>query len=430
MTQREVWITGVGVISSLGLTAEETWKGLCAGQSGAVKAEQDAAKAVSCSAVAPVTGFKARKYIDRKSLKLMTAPVRYGVAAAGLALEHAGLVAENADPERFGVFVGAGQAFADRVELEYALDHCLTGTNQIDMVRYGEEGLGMIHPLWLLRGLSNNVLGFVSLKFNAQGINNNYANSGVSATQAIIMGAAAIAAGRADLVLAGGYDSALIDENLVGYGRLGMLSNFAGDPSAAHRPFDRDRSGFVPSEGAGFLLLEAAETARKRGARPLARVMGGAVTCDAFGMAEPDPSGQHLRRAVERALRFSHLEADQIDGIFAHGAASPSFDPLEAVVYRELFANRPDLPVVADKASLGHTVAASGALSTSMAALALHHQALAPIVNLEHIDPSCEGLAYVRGEAQNRALSHVLVSSAGVGGQAAALVLSRVETSA
>ena len=184
--RREVWATGVGLVTSLGVGVEATWSALLEGRSGLRSSEgHDEATFVGCPAVAKLEKFRGNRYLkNRKSIKLMTRPVQLGMAAAKLAFDHAGLDEDALDPERFGVFVGAGQAFADRRELEAALDRSRV-EGDFDIVKFGADGINMIHPLWLLRGLSNNVLGFVSLEYNAQGINNNYCNSGVSGIQAI-----------------------------------------------------------------------------------------------------------------------------------------------------------------------------------------------------------------------------------------------------
>jgi 3-oxoacyl-[acyl-carrier-protein] synthase II len=421
---REVWITGVGILSSVGIGLDATWDSLLAGRTGAGPIDDESAEAVGCGVAARIVGFKARKHIEnRKSLKLMTRPVSLGVAAAGMAYSDAGMSPETVDPERLGIFVGAGQAFADRNELQYALDHCRDG-DDVDIVKFGAEGLPMIHPLWLLRGLSNNVLGFVSLEYQAQGINNNYANSGISGTQAILAGLDAIREGFADAAFAGGYDTQLSPECIVGYGRLGLLATGVTE----HKPFDKERSGMVPSEGAGFLMLEAADHARARGAKPIARLSGGGVASDAFGVADPDPKGTKLKLAVKWALDSAELAATDLDAIFAHGAASERFDHVEAGVYRGLLGDRAqEVPITADKASVGHTAAAGGAITAGIAARALREQTVPAIATLTDIDPDCDGLRFVVGEPQSGDYEHVLVASAGLGGQAAALVVSRVE---
>lgn len=421
---REVWITGVGALTSVGIGIDATWASLLAGRTGVGPLEDESAHAVGCRVAARVQGFRANRFIEnRKSLKLMTRPVSLGVAAARLAYEEAGLSPAVMDPERLGIFVGAGQAFADRKELQYALDHCRDG-DDVDMVKFGAEGLGMIHPLWLLRGLSNNVLGFVSLEYEAQGINNNYANSGTSGTEAIIAAADAIREGLADAAFAGGYDTQLGAECLVGYGRLGLLAQ----GETEHRPFDRARSGMVPSEGAAFLMLEAADHAKARGARPVARVLGGGSASDAFGIADPDPEGTKLTLAAEWALRTAGLDVGDIDAIFAHGAASRRFDHVEAAVYRRLLGARAqDVPVTADKAAIGHTIAAGGAIGAGVAAVAMREQVIPHIATLRDVGPECAGLQYVVGEPMAGEYRHALVASAGLGGQAAALVVSRVE---
>ncbi len=428
MVRREVWVTGVGMISSLGIGMDEVWGALAAGRTGCAPLGGEAALAVGCVAGAPVKGFRSARMIpNRKSLKLMTRPVQFGVAAAALAFEDAGLEVGAVDPERLGVFVGAGQAFADRDELQFALDKSRGQDGQIDMARFGAEGMPLIHPLWLLRGLSNNVLGFVSLEYNAQGINNNYANSGVSSIQAIASAADAIAEGRADLSFAGGYDAATMDEFIIGHGRLGLLASGPGDPALAHRPFDRARSGLVPGEGGCFLILEAAEHATARGKRGIARISGGGITSDAFAVADANPDGTKQRRAASEAMRQAKIEPGDVGAIFAHGTATQGYDPVEIGAYRALFGARlGQIPLTADKAGLGHTMSACGAMSAAVAARAVDVQRVPPIASLQEVAPECEGPDFVAGSDRAATFEHALVSSAGLGGQAAALIVSRV----
>lgn len=427
MAQREVWITGLGAMTSLGLSAKDSWDGWLAGRTGSAPLEGDPARAAGCGAAAQVQGFKEAKFIkNKKSLKIMTRPVCLGVAAASQAMDAAGLVLGQYDPERIGLFVGAGQAFAEHQEIQPALLHSRDGA-EVDLVRFGSEGVPMIHPLWLLRGLSNNVLGFVSLDYDIQGINNNYANSGASASQAVSAGADAILEDFADQALVGGYDAALASEALIGYGRLGLLASPELDAATAHRPFDKERAGFVPAEGAAFLLLEEAQHARSRGATPWAKWSGGGLVMDGFAIADPDPQGGGLRRAIRMALDQAGLSAQDIGAIFAHGASSVRYDAIEAQVYRDLLGARAsEVPITADKSAVGHTVAASGAVSAVMAVQALQTQVIPPIASLREVDPACAGLRFVVGEPLPWRFDHALVCSAGVAGQAAAMILSRV----
>ncbi len=426
MSARDAVVTGVGMVTSLGIGLAPTWAGLMEGRTGCVPLSSDEGRLVGCAAQAVVPGFRGKDFVsNRKSLKLMSHQVQLGMAAAALAMEHGGLKAEGLDPEMFGVFVGAGQAFADSSELEGALAASRGADGGFDVARFGEAGLPLIHPLWLLRGLSNNVLGFVSLEYNAQGINNNYCNAGVSSAQALLSAARAIEEGLADVVLAGGYDAVTTPEGVLGYGLLGHLAQGSAAPAAqAHRPFDAGRTGLVPAEGACFLVLESREPAARRGARALARVLGGGVATDGYHITEHDPEGGGLRRALQAALSDVNASSDAVAAVFAHGEASPRLDPVEARVWREaLGARASEVPVCAEKASLGHTVAASAAIAAGLAVQALDAGRLPPVPTLEAVDPSCSGLRYVVGEPAALPPGLILTASVGLGGQAAVLVL-------
>jgi len=428
MRGREVWVTGIGLVTSLGIGVEATWNGMMEGATGMTATTSDEARIVRCPSQAQVKKFRGADFIsNRKSLKLMTRQVQLGLAAARLAVEDAKLDVAKVDSEMFGVYVGAGQAFAESRELEGAFDQARREDGTFDIVAFGDKGLAFIHPLWLLRGLSNNVLGFVSLEYDAQGINNNYCNSGISSAQAILSGARSVAEGLADIVLVGGYDDILTPEGLLGYGRLGLLANGAMTAENAHRPFDRHRTGLVPAEGACFLMLEAPEHARARGATPLARVVGGGVASDGYHVTTPDPGGGKLRRAAEAALAEVGAETSDVGAVFAHGASSVRFDQVEAQVYRELFGSRIGaIPICADKANLGHTVAASAAISAAVVCKALAMGRLPHIPTLKDVDPACAGLQYLTGGPVSWTPSLTLTASAGLGGQAAVLAFAPV----
>ncbi|MEL6182917.1 MAG: beta-ketoacyl synthase N-terminal-like domain-containing protein, partial [Myxococcota bacterium] len=272
-------------------------------------------------------------------------------------------------------------------------------------------------------------LGFVSLEYNAQGINNNYCNSGVSSIQAITAGMHAIREGYADLVFAGGYDSIIGEEGLLGYGRLGLLATEQEgvSPQTAHRPFGAARTGLIPGEGACFVMLESTAHAQARGAQPMAQLLGGGVCSGAYGITDPDPAGTKLRLALAEASRDARVSLDSVEALFAHGAGSVTFDPIEVQVYREAMGAQAAQRVLAtaDKGQVGHTMCAAGAISTGLAVQALASGRVPAMGGTQTVDRACAGLDWVLEESREATVGRALVSSAGLGGQAAALLLDR-----
>lgn len=428
---RRVVITGVGVISPLGNSLPEVWAALRAGRSGVGSVPHMALDAYRTHVGGAVRDFQPRQYIkDAKSLKLMTRPVRLGVAAIELAVRDAGLDETRAGlpPERVGSFVGSPGHAGDRDELLPALDLSY-GSSGLDLKRFGAEGIPIINPLWLLKSLANLVLYFVSMRLGAQGVNANICMSGAGGSMAVGEAFHAIRAGRADLALAGGYESLLDEERLESFEPCGQLYVGDGAGPGASRPFDRDRAGFVPAEGAAFVALEELAHARARGARIYGELCGyGAASS---GLAErPNDSPEAFLGAMEAALADAGLDAGAVGAIFAHGMATATGDRAEAeAMARLLGARKGSTPVTAVKSLTGNLLAGSGPLELAAALGALGGDAFVPaILNCDHPDPDL-GLDLVRGQARGEARSgpfrHLLLNSSGMGGTTASLVVDR-----
>ncbi len=392
-------VTGLGAISPLGWGAEEFWNSLTQGRSGiGATAHLDLAPFRSRVAGA-VHGFQARKHLsDPKTLKLMTRSVSLGVAAAEAAIADSGWKPGADDPARIGCFVGSPGHAGERDELLPALALAWR-EGRLDLGTYGEQGIAATNPLWLLKSLANIVLYFASLKLGSHGPNANICMSGAGGVMAVGEAAAEILAGRADLALAGGYESLLDDERLESFERSGLLCLEAGDGPAASRPFDRGRQGFVPGEGAGFLMLEERQHAQARGARIYTELLG-------YGQAAPGRECQPFRahetpaafaHAAAAALAEARLSAWQLDAIFAHGLGTPASDRAEAEALLQLLGARAAyIPITAVKSLTGNLAAASGPLEIIAAAgcFAPRSMPVPAIANLD--DPDPVGLDYVR----------------------------------
>lgn len=408
-----VAITGVGLVSPLGHTAAEVVGALLEGRTAVKPLEGFGDAPFECPVAAVVTGFKVRDWVpNRKNLKLMTPATRYGIAAVKRAWLDAGL--EGAiEPERLGVFVGAGTAFGESEDLRPALE-CSIAPRGFDSVAFGRDGMHVINPLWLLKGLSNNILGFATADLDAQGINQNYCNSPVGGLQAIGEAAWALVEGKADAILAGGADSAVNAAHLTGFGRLEMLS-----PSGRVRPFGANHDGFAPGEGGAFFALERPEDAASRGRRMLARLVGygNAGGAHALTTGVPESIASAFRGAIVRA----GWTPAEVDLVYAHGSATAAFDLREAKALELVFGSGTP-PITANKAQLGHSVAASGALSVACAIDIARRGAIPPAGDypLAH---GCKGIDLVRGGPRMATVRRALVHASGLGGQTTCLAL-------
>ncbi|MGH9479967.1 MAG: beta-ketoacyl-[acyl-carrier-protein] synthase family protein, partial [Terriglobales bacterium] len=337
-SQRTVVITGVGMVSPLGNSTAELWQNLRVGQTGLGELAHLALDAYRTRVGGAVRDFQPRQYIpDPKSLKLMTRPVRLGVAALELAVRDAGLDTPAAiaglNPARIACYVGSPGHAGDRDELLRGLDLSYR-QDGLDLRAFGADGIPTINPLWLLKSLANLVLYFVSLRLGAQGPNANICMSGAGGSMAVGEAFHVIRYGRAEVALAGGYESLLDEERLESFEPSGLLYLGDGDAAAASRPFDRDRAGFVAAEGGAFLVLEEAEHARRRGAKIYGEIRGyGSASSGRPGRCN-DTSAAYLS-AMQAALADARCDPWQLDAIFAQGTATASSDRAEAQALKE-----------------------------------------------------------------------------------------------
>lgn len=431
-------ITGVGLVSPLGHTPEALWAALAAGQSGIGPVPHLALDAYRTRVGGAVRDFQPRQFIaDAKALKLMTRPVRLGVAAVELAVRDAGLVPaqagsppEGMDPARIGCYVGSPGHAGDRDELLPALDLSYPANGHgggLDLQAFGASGIATINPLWLLKSLANLVLYFVSLKLGAQGSNANICMSGAGGSMAIGEAFRAIRHDKADVAVAGGYESLLDEERLESFEPSGLLYLGDGPAEAASRPFDRERAGFVAAEGGAFLVLEEAGHARRRGAKVYGEVRGyGSASTGLPG--RPNESPEAFVGAMEAALTDARLDPWDVGAIFAQGLATDRSDRAEARALKQLLTARAAYtPVTAVKSMTGNLLAGSGPLEAIAALGSLAPARPSPIpaiLNCEHPDPEL-GLDYVRGQARAAAVRTILTNAGGLGGTVASLVLTQ-----
>jgi 3-oxoacyl-[acyl-carrier-protein] synthase II len=417
--KRRVAVTGLGIVSPYGSRTQDFWCSLSTGVSAGKMVDAVDPTSARRLVGAPVGGFSARDHIDQKSLRLMAPAVTFGVAAAQMAAADSGLAMETVDPIRLGAFVGSRGHSSDRHDLLPAVQQA-TDAGVFSLAKFGTEGLPLVHPMWLLKGLANNVLYFLSLKYNAQGMNNNISMGGVAATMAIGEAFHTIQRGYLDVALAGGYDSGLDRDRIEMFESSNLVTRVT-DAATASRPFDRRRDGFVRSEGAGFLVLEELEAAEHRGATIYGEILGYAASGPAT-RGIPGPHERGFANALMAALEDAGL--DTVDAVFAHGLATQESDAAETRGLKTALGSHAlTTPAPALKSMLGNSLAASGALEAAAAFLALRAGALPPTINLEVPDEECD-LDYVAGSSARPArLGAVALNNANLAGAHAALVL-------
>lgn len=414
MKGKDVYITAAGMMSALGDSVDSLGLALETGCSAPKLDEKTDKDIFGGTLTATIEGFRAAPFLkNRKNLKLMSRSVQLGMAALKKCYDATQFNGPELSPDRFGLVVGAGSAIGQNKDLIPVLrDARIDG--QFSAEQFGALGMHAINPLWLLKGLSNNILGFASADFDARGFNQNYCNSGIAGLQAIGEGTWAIKEGRADRIIAGGADAPVDIYHLAGFSRIKALSG-AQTPDELFA-FDKRRDGFVLGEGAAFFSLEPEGSV----AKPLARVAGYAALTASKKPFEGD--SDIVATCVERCLESAGLDRRSISGIIAHGNGSRQYDDIEArALYKVFGQNCP--PVTSNKPQLGHTIAASGPLSVCAAIYAGQNRRLPPVLNLSEPSESASLINCVSKEPKQLNGSTIMVLSAGIGGQVAAMIL-------
>jgi 3-oxoacyl-[acyl-carrier-protein] synthase II len=387
-SDRRAVVTGLGVISPIGLDARALWTALTSGQSGVRPIQSFDTSTLPVRFAAELRGFDVKNYIDkkeRKSLRVMARPIQLAVAAAQVAMDDSGVDKQQLDPARFGVEFGAGLIATELEELSGAALVSANGqAGSVDLEKWGEQGLSAIPPLWMLKYLPNMLACHVSILHNAQGPNNTVTESDVASLLALGEAQRIIGRDQADFFLVGGADSKLNPLSMVRQVLFQHLSHHNEAPEKACRPFDRRRDGIVLGEGGGVLVLEELEHARRRGARIYAEVVG-------FGAAfDRDHSGAGLTRAVRAALAEAGVGPDEIDHINAHGCGGIEADAREARGLHAVFgACRTPVPVFAAKSYFGNLGAGGSTTELIASLVALGQGVLPPTLNYEEPDPAC-----------------------------------------
>jgi len=417
---REVVITGMGVVCPLGVGCDTFWAALEAGQSGVDWLPEMRGVQSPFRYAARVKDFDAKQYVQpRKTIKVMCPEIQTAYAAAAIAMEHAKLSKGAIDPERLGVVLGSEMLYGDIEELAEVYRHCCAD-GQFRRELWGDFAFKDLFPLWMLKYLPNMAACHISIAHDARGPNNSIVEGGASSLLAISEASAAIERGHADAMLAGGSGS-MSSFSCLPFRGWSQMSKWDGEPAGASRPFEIRRSGIVPGEGAGVLLLEAREQAERRGVPILARIAGYASRFEPPASPWSQRSGQAIGQSIKAALASAGLEPADIGHVNAHGESSVDQDRLEAQAIHELLS---DVPVIALKSYFGDLSAGSGAVELIGSVLALVNGRLPPTLNYERPDPSCP-INVVHGSSRPIDKPVALAMNQSNTGQAVALVITR-----
>lgn len=414
MSRRRVVVTGLAAVTSLGCRLESVWKDVCDGRSGVSLIERFDCRHFRVRFGGEIKNWDptAHMAIDAKEIRRIDRFSQFSLVAADAAIRDAGLDLPSMDPWRCGVLIGSGIGGLNEIEEQHA--------------RLFDRGPDRISAFMIPKLIINAASGNISVRFGLRGPNTAVCTACASGTNAIGDAARLIRCGAADLMIAGGTEAALTPVGIAGFAGMHALSTRHGEPSTASRPFDRDRDGFVLSEGAGIVVLEDYESARRRNAVIHGEVLGYGLSADATHLTAPDPSGAGAVRAMQAALDDAGLNPDAIDYVNAHGTSTPLGDVAESNAIRTVFGEHASrLAVSSTKSQLGHLLGASGGVESVFCVMALRTQTVPPTINLDNRDAACQ-LDFVPHHARSQTVRHVLKNSFGFGGHNACLVFGRV----
>ena len=408
MTRRVV-ITGMGTVNGLSLDLMGYWRALLEGRSGVGLIEQFDTTAFRVKFAGEVKGFRPEEHLEPKLARRLDRFTQFALVAARSAVKDSGLDFSKEDPYRCGVIVGSGIGGLNEFEEQHG--------------RYIKDGPGRISPFVIPKMIVNAAPGNISIEFGLSGPNTAVATACASAANAVEDAYHAIGWGKADVVLSGGTESAITPMGMGGFISARALSTRNEAPPKASRPFDKDRDGFVMAEGAGIVVLEELEHARKRGAHIYAEVLGCASTADAHHITAPHPCGAGAAKAMELALRDAAINPDEVQYVNAHGTSTDLGDVAETKAIKQVFGEHARrLAVSSTKSMLGHLLGASGGVELIATALTIKHGVIHPTINLETPDPECD-LDYVPNRAREGRVRRAISNSFGFGGHNCCLVV-------
>ena len=410
---RRVVVTGLGLVTPVGNSLESTWAALAAGKSGADYIRKFDAEKFPVRFACEVKDFDPLNYVEKKEARKMGAFIHYAIAASQEAVDNSGLKITDEIAENVGTYISSGIGDFWAIEREHE--------------KLLKDGPGRVSPFFIPSAIVNLASGQVSIRHNAKGPNSATATACSAGAHAIGDSFKIIQRGDAEAMICGGAESAITPMSVAGFAALRALSTRNEDPQHASRPFELHRDGFVIGEGAGIMILEELEFARRRGARIYAELVGYGMTGDAFHITMPDQTGSGAVRVMHKALKDAGVKPEQIDYINAHGTSTPYNDKFETMAIKRTFGDHAyKMTISSTKSMTGHLLGAAGGVEGVFSVLSIHRNLLLPTINYEQPDPECD-LDYIPNQAREAKINYALSNSFGFGGTNAALLFKRYE---
>ncbi|MBS0359247.1 MAG: beta-ketoacyl-ACP synthase II [Proteobacteria bacterium] len=412
MSKRRIVVTGLGMLTPVGLSVDQTWKALLEGKSGVTGIKHFDPEGFSCRICATVKDFDITQYVPAKDARKMDPFTQFGIAASDEALKDSGLVITDENAHRVGVAVGSGIGGITTIE-----------ANHLQIINGGPR---RVSPFFIPAGIINMVAGQISIKYGLKGPNIAIVTACTTGTHNIGHAARMIAYGDADVMLAGGAEMASTPLCIAGFASARALSTRNDEPEKASRPWDKDRDGFVLGEGAGVMVLEEYEHAKRRGAKIYAELSGFGMSADAYHITSPDDSGSGALYSMVNALKDAKLNPEQIDYINAHGTSTQVGDEIEVLAVKSGFGPHAyKLAVSSTKSMIGHLLGAAGAVEAIISVLSIRDNVAPPTINLDNPSEGCD-LNFVPHVAQQMKIDHALSNSFGFGNTNGSLIFSRL----
>jgi 3-oxoacyl-[acyl-carrier-protein] synthase II len=408
---RRVVVTGLGLVTPLGIGVEESWQAVCAGKSGVGEITRFDTSKFQTKIAAEVKGFRAEDFLPKKEAKRTERFIAFSIAATRMAMEASGLVIDDTNAQRIGVLTGCGLGGLSILE-----DTC---------VKLKRQGPRRVSPFFIPMMIGNMAPGMISIQFGAKGPNASIATACAAGAHAVGDSFKIIIDGGADAMITGGVESVINPTCIAGFNSMKALSTRNDAPHKASRPFDRDRDGFVVGEGSGIMIIESLEHALDRGAHIYAELTGYGMSSDGYHMTAPPPDGSGAVNCMQMALDDAGLSYDNIDYINAHGTSTPLNDISETRAIKTVFKDHAyKMAISSTKSMTGHLLGGAGGIETVFTTLAIHEGILPPTINYDHADEECD-LDYVPNVMRKTGVEHAMTNSFGFGGTNASLILSR-----
>jgi 3-oxoacyl-[acyl-carrier-protein] synthase II len=409
--KRRVVVTGLGLVTACGNTVQETWDSLMAGRSGADLIQKFDTEKFDVKFACEVKNFDPLNFIEKREARRMGAFSQFAIAAADEAMKDSGLIIDESNAFEVGTYISSGIGDFWAIEREHE--------------KLLNDGPNRVSPFFIVSAIVNLAAGNVSIRFGAKGPNSATATACAAGAHAIGDSFRIIERGDAEAMICGGAESAITPMSVAGFNSMKAMSTFNENPQKASRPFDKNRDGFVIGEGAGIMILEELEFAKKRGARIYGEIVGYGMTGDAFHQTAPDETGSGAIRVMTKALKDAEIFPEEIGYVNAHGTSTPYNDKSETKAIKEVFGEHAyNLAVSSTKSMTGHTLGAAGGIEAVISVLSMVHEKLPPTINYETPDEDCD-LDYVPNAARDAKVNYILSNSFGFGGTNASLVFKR-----